>query len=213
MNLSEYTRAELEKMLTSERIDRFLRVLDRRSDYITVIAENFFNPGNVSALVRTIDAVGFYDVNVIEYNNRYKHNEKISRGTEKWVKTVRHKSLDDCFTGLRDRGYKIAYADPAPDNIEIFDVDVSTPLAILFGTEMEGVSDMAKEKADFGFRLPMKGFVESFNVSVSAALTLFTLRNKIEKEIGKEILLGEEKKKELFASWISIHGRGEVKYV
>ncbi len=213
MKLSDETRTELEKMLTSERIDRFLRILEKRSDYITVIAENFFNPGNVSALVRTIDAVGFYDVNVIEYNNRYKHNQKISRGTEKWVRTVRHKSLEGCFSDLRDAGYKIAYADPDPNNIDIFDVDVSSPLAILFGTEMEGVSDNAKKNADFGFRLPMKGFVESFNVSVSAALTLFTLRNKIEKEIGKNIFLSEEKKKELFASWISVHGRGEVKYV
>jgi len=211
--LSNDTRKALENSFTPERIDRFLQVLNKRSDYITVIAENFYNPGNVSALIRTIDAIGFYDINVIEYNNRYKHNEKISRGTEKWVKTNRHSSLDDCFTVLRNKGYRIAFADPDPIHSEIFDIDVSEPMAILFGTEMAGVSAQAREKADLGFRLPINGFVESFNVSVSAALTLFTLRNKIEKELGDSILLDEEKKRELFASWISTHRRGDMKYV
>jgi tRNA (guanosine-2'-O-)-methyltransferase len=206
------TEKEKEKMLevmTIERFSKMIRNINLRSDYITVIAENFYNPGNVSALIRTIDALGFKDIHVLQYENKFEVNRKIAKGAEKWVVINKHSNLEKCFANLKEKGYKIYYADPSPDNPSIFDLPLDNKTAILFGQEKPGVTEEAKKISDGGFRIPLYGFVESFNVSVSVAITLSTLRKKLEEQ-KIDFLLSKEEKRKLLDRWIKKHTKKDI---
>ncbi|MGM0609339.1 MAG: TrmH family RNA methyltransferase [Candidatus Muiribacteriota bacterium] len=199
--ITEEEKKHLLKFMTPQRLNKMLNVLENRSDYISVIAENFFNPGNVSALIRSIDALGFCKLNALEYNNKFSKNKQISRGSEKWVEVEKFNSTEDCFTKLKSEGRYIYYADPDPQYPDITEMPLDKPLALVFGQENPGVSEETKKLADGGFRLPIYGFVDSYNVSVTAALTLFTLRERLYKEV-KNFMLDEKRKRIIFDNWI-----------
>lgn len=201
MIISEQKQQKLLHLMTPQRYEKLMEILNNRSSHITAVAENFYNPSNVAALLRTIDATGFSDLYALEYYNRFDKNVRVSRGSEKWVNIHKYKKTDECFKALRDKGYRIYYADPDPANPDIDTLPLDKKVAILFGQENPGVSDRTKEIADGGFRIPMRGFVGSFNVSVSAAITLFTLRNRLEKEI-KNYKLDADEKQALFNFWL-----------
>lgn len=178
--------AFLGTFLTDERKALFEKVLRYRSRHITVVLEDIFQPHNASAVLRTCDLTGVLDVHIIEDRNQYEINPEVALGSSKWLKlTTYNKQANNTlstFQKLRADGYKIIATTPHKTSQSFENIDLSEKVAIVFGTELTGLSEMAIDNADEYLRIPMYGFTESYNVSVSAALVLFTLTERMRKE-------------------------------
>jgi len=182
------------------------RVLNKRTRFITVVLEDIFKPHNASAVIRTCDCFGLQDIHVIEKTNQYKINPYVTRGASKWVDLHKYfrkdgSSVDACFESLREKGYKIYGTSPAPSSISIYDLEPSEKLALVFGNEHEGISTEVKEKADGLVHIPMLGFTDSFNISVSASIFLHDLIRKAVSFNHPEFYLSEEEKNHLRLKW------------
>ena len=170
----------LRQCISDERLQRFDEVLDRRTRHLTVVLENVFHAHNASACLRTCDCFGIQDVHVIESLNNFDPNPEVALGASKWLSIHRYTNHDEdvsreasaatarCFESLRSDGYKILATSPVQNSVPLDDVRLDEKTAILFGAEQTGISDFATHEADELIHIPMFGFTESFNVSVSA---------------------------------------------
>ena len=150
--------------------------LANRTRYMTICLENTYHPQNASALVRNCEAFGIQDIHTVETVCRFTPNANIVRGTDKWVDIRKHPDTPSLVGDLRARGYRIVATSPHADDRtpETFDVEAG-PFALFFGTEHAGISEEVVAAADEFVRIPMCGFVESLNVSASAAILLYLL--------------------------------------
>ena len=162
----------LESFLTDERKQRFLDVLSLRTKYLTVAAEDVFQMHNASAMVRSCDVFGLQEVHLIEGRFGHRLDKNIAMGAQQWVDVVSHNSPAECVELLRGRGYMIVATVPSGNAMDLEDFEIDRKTALFFGTEKEGLSDVVLEKADASIRIPMMGFSESLNVSVSAAIII-----------------------------------------
>ncbi len=200
--LSEY----LSRFISDHKKDFLERVLDQRTRHITMVLEDIYQSQNASAVIRTCECMGIQDVHIIENGSKYMVNRRVLKGSYKWVDLIRHKgkarnNTEACFTHLRAAGYKIAVTDPAPEGISIYDISVSDKLAIVMGNELRGTSSYALEHADVKVRIPMYGFTESLNISVSAAICLNALVPALRQtEVNWELADGE--KDEIRLRWL-----------
>jgi tRNA (guanosine-2'-O-)-methyltransferase len=201
MSLSNFFRnLKLEKR--NELMDR---VLKYRTRYITVALENIYQPHNASAVLRSCDCFGVQDVHIIENSYGYELNPHVSLGSAQWLNLQRHNLLDnntaECINGLKKDGYRIVATTPAPEAISIHDFDVTKgKFALLFGTEKFGLTPEAIAMADEYIRIPMYGFTESFNISVSVSLCLFHFTERIRKE-NADWQLSEEERTDIYLQW------------
>lgn len=182
------------------------RVLAKRTRYFTVVLEDIFKPHNASAVIRTCDCFGLQDIHVIEKTNQYKVNPYVTRGASQWVDLHKYyreggNSVDDCFGFLREKGYKIYGTSPDPSSISIYDLQPDEKLALVFDNEHEGISDEVKTKADGLVHIPMLGFTDSFNISVSASIFLYDLVKKAENMGISNFHLSEMEKNQLRMKW------------
>lgn len=173
------------------------RVLLQRTRYVTLVLEDIFQSQNASAAVRTCECLGIQDLHVIEQSSSYSVNKKVLKGSNKWMNIIKHKEKDEnntkvCYEQLRAHGYKILVTDPSPDGISINEVPIDQKIALVMGNELEGISDYALHQADQKVNIPMFGFTESFNISVSAAICLNTLLNKVRSSSVNWQLTSEE---------------------
>ncbi|MDO9254440.1 MAG: RNA methyltransferase [Bacteroidales bacterium] len=180
-------------------------VLADRTRYITVALENIYQPHNASAVLRSCDCFGVQDVHIIENSYGYELNPHVSLGAAQWLTLHRHNILDnntkECIDGLKNDGYRIVATTPDPKAVSIHDFDVAKgKFALLFGTEKFGLTPEAFEMADEYIRIPMYGFTESFNISVSVSLCLFhfTERIRVEKANWQ---LSEEEQTDIYLQW------------
>lgn len=160
------------------------KVLDARTRYVTIILEDIYQSQNASAVVRTCECMGLQDIHIIEDASKYSTNKRVLKGSDKWVDLIRYKekkanNAANCFQALRDAGYKIYATDPAPDGISIHDIPLDQKIALVMGNELKGTSDQAIAQADAKVNIPMYGFTESLNISVSAAICLNTIIPKL----------------------------------
>jgi tRNA (guanosine-2'-O-)-methyltransferase len=180
------------------------RVLDLRTRHITVVLEDIFQSQNASAVIRTCECLGVQDVHVTENHSTYKINRRVLKGADKWMSIFRYhegeESIIECYQFLRRRGYTIIAADPGESWMPIDDLEVSQPVALVFGNELHGLSGLAMRHCDLAVRVPMYGFTGSMNISVSAALSVYTLIKKL-REKGILIELSHPQKDELKLSW------------
>jgi tRNA (guanosine-2'-O-)-methyltransferase len=164
------------------------KVLDQRTRYVTVVLEDIYQSHNASAVVRTCEGMGIQDIHIIENNSRYEVNPKVLKGSNKWIDLIRYNQDDKknairCFQSLKENGYKILALDPAEDGIPIQSVDVtSQKCALVFGNELKGLSAYARAHCDQKVHIPMQGFTESYNISVSVAVSLTLLMSKLSEE-------------------------------
>ncbi len=176
----------LSSFLTDERKANFKRVLQHRTRHITVVLEDIYQSHNASAVLRTCDLTGVLDVHIIENYNAYTVNPDVALGSSKWLNLHRYNQQKNntlsTFKQLRKAGYKIVATTPHKESQQPANIDLSQKLALVFGTELTGLSDLAIADADAYLRIPMYGFTESYNISVSAALVLFTLTERMRKE-------------------------------
>jgi len=176
----------LSEFVTEERLKTFEKVLDNRTRYITVVLEDLYQPHNASAVLRSCDCFGIQDVHVIENRNTYSINPDVTLGSNKWLSLEKYNRKEsntlEAYRTLRNKGYRIIATTPHTEDttLESFDLDRGK-LALVFGTELEGLSEIAIQEADEYFRIPMFGFTESFNISVSAAIVLYQLSNRLRK--------------------------------
>lgn len=171
----------LEGYLTKERRQRFLDTLKNRTKFLTVAIEDVFQLHNTSAILRSCDAFGVQELHVVEDRFGQRLDKNIAMGAEQWVDVNRYKTTSECITALKDAGYAIIATTPHDDSQLLSDFHPVDKTAIFFGTEKEGLSEEVMQKADGFLKIPMVGFSESLNVSVSAAIIIQELTQKIRK--------------------------------
>ena len=176
-------------------------VLKQRTRHVTLVFEDIDKPHNVSAVLRTAECMGIQDLHFIKNKNDYSVNTGITQGAAKWVTLHHHNQSDDnvaqCFDSLRNNGYRVYATSLHETSRSIYDLNPKEKIAIVFGTEADGITKEAGEKADGFVHIPMSGFTESFNLSVSAAICLTVLKSAL----GNWPQLTEEEKLDLRALW------------
>jgi tRNA (guanosine-2'-O-)-methyltransferase len=188
------------------------RVLDQRTRYVTIVLENIFQSQNASATLRTSECLGLQDVHIVENTAKYHLNIRVLKGADKWLDMHRYRTrgennTETCFSKLRTGGYKIFVADPAENGVSIDDIDVNQKIALVFGNELRGVSNYAIEHADGRMKIPMYGFTESLNISVSVAISLSTILRKL-RQSTIDFRLSEEEKRAIRLEWYKKIVRG-----
>lgn len=160
--------------ITPRRRQRMIDVLRRRQPDLSVVLENVHDPHNISAVLRSCEAVGIGEVHLIyTLEERPKLSRVVAAGTLRWLDVVNHQSIEACYAALHERGFTI-YATHLDENrLELFDLDLTQPSALVFGNEQRGVSPEAVEAADATMVIPMMGMVQSLNISVACAVTLY----------------------------------------
>lgn len=161
---------------TSRRQERIESVLARRQPSLTVVLEDVHDPHNASAVLRSCDAVGVLDVHLVYVNEeppRKSFGRSTSASAAKWIRLHQHESIEACYAVLREQGFTIAATALETDSKDFYSTDLTRPTALVFGNEMRGVSEAAIAGADMTVYIPMQGMVESLNISVSCAVTLY----------------------------------------
>ncbi|QXP57885.1 RNA methyltransferase [Cellulophaga sp. HaHa_2_95] len=183
----------LEEFISEERKERFLQILEERTYKITVAIEDVFQMHNTSAVVRSCDIFGIQSAHLIERKYGDQLDVQIAMGAQKWVDIHRYESTSICIDTLKKEGYKIIATTPHNDSCLLDDFEFDGKIALFFGTEKKGLSDEVLEKADGFLKIPMVGFTESLNISVSAAIILQSLTTKLKKERNDWQLSDDEK--------------------
>ncbi|MFW5814722.1 MAG: TrmH family RNA methyltransferase [Spirochaetota bacterium] len=205
----------LARFVTEARRARMHAVLAERTRYLTVAVEDIYQPHNASAVLRTCDCFGVQDVHIIENRNEYRLNPGVELGTAQWLTLHRYRdggnNTHAALESLREAGYRVVATTPHTDQVALEEFDLRAgPVALLFGNELEGLSDAALEAADEHLIIPMYGFVESFNISVSAAIVLHHLTHAL-RASGLDYRLGDEERREIELAWLrSSIGRVEA---
>ena len=194
----------LSQFVTDRRLQLFNTLLELRTRYITVVLEDLFQSHNASAVLRSCDCFGIQDVHIIENMNKYEVNPDVALGSAKWLSLIKYNNKADntsfCLSSLKNKGYKIIAASPHQDDYTPDTLPLDHKVALVFGTELAGLTDKAKELADIFVRIPMYGYTESLNISVSAALLLFTLSERLRKS-AVDWHLSEEERIEVMLQW------------
>jgi tRNA (guanosine-2'-O-)-methyltransferase len=171
----------LENILTENRKERFLNVLKNRTRHFTVAVEDVFQMHNTSAVMRSCEVFGIQELNVIEQRFGKRIDKEIAMGAQKWVDINAFDSITSCLDNLQSRGYQIIATTPHEDDCLLEDFDISKPCALFFGTERDGLSEEIIKRADGYLKIPMVGFTESLNISVSAAIIIQNLTERLRK--------------------------------
>ena len=182
----------LENILTDNRKERFAKVLANRTNHFTVAMEDIFQLHNTSAVMRSCEIFGVQELNVVEEKFGKSIDKEIAMGAQKWVDVNRFESISNCIDNLKSKGYQIIATTPHENDCMLDDFDISKKSAFFFGTERDGLSDEVLKNADGFLKIPMVGFTESLNISVSAAITLQNLTNRLRKSDVKWQLSEEE---------------------
>ena len=190
----------LETYLTENRLQRFHKVLEGRTKYFTVATEDVYQLHNTSAVIRSCDVFGIQEVSIVEEKNTKRIDREIAMGAQKWVDLNRYQTVKECIKDLKQKGYQIVATTPHTDDCELHDFDVTKKSCFFFGRETEGLSEEVLKEADVFLKIPMVGFTESLNISVSAAITLQHVTTKL-KKTDIEWRLTEEEKLEKRLDW------------
>jgi tRNA (guanosine-2'-O-)-methyltransferase len=196
----------LGQYITDNRKGNIDKVLDQRTRYLTLVLEDIYQSQNASAVVRTCECMGIQDLHIVETKSKYSVNKKVLMGSNKWMNLVRYKDKETgksniaaCYAKLKSEGYRVIATHPSA-GISIDDVSIDSKIAVVMGNELKGITKFALENADELVRIPMFGFTESMNISVSAALCVRSLVSRIRNsEIDWK--LGEDEKDTLRLDW------------
>ncbi len=190
--------------LSENKMNLFDQIIAERTKHITVALENIFQPQNASAVLRTADVFGVQDVHIIENDNEYNVNPRVVHGASKWITLNKYNEKENntlaCINKLKADGYKVYGTTPHTDDCLIQDIPLDEKVALMFGTEMTGLSDIAMENVDGFVKIPMYGFTESLNISVSASICLYELKKRL-KDSEIDWQLSEEEQLDQLLIW------------
>ena len=197
--------AFLYQFITDERKQRFDEVLAYRTRHITVVLEDIFQPHNASAVLRSCDLTGVQDIHIIENNYTFDINPDVVMGSTKWLDIHRYNELDFntpvVIDQLKSQGYQIVATCPHRDDFTPETLPMDQPIALFFGTEKTGLTDYVLDHADKYVQIPMYGFTESYNISVSAALLMYILTTRLHGMSDLDWHLSEEEKDMVRLEW------------
>ena len=193
--------AILGPMLTDERRAQFDRVLDERTDSLTVVVEGMVDLGNVGAVMRSADGFGVQTVHAVDTADAYKRSRRTSQGADKWLDRWRWTSPDEAVDHLHALGYRVVATDLVPGATPLDRADLTDRVAIVFGNELDGISDRMRALSDERLVIPMAGFAESFNISVAAAVTLHEAHRQRVVRYGRNGDLDAEHRRRIRAVW------------
>jgi len=176
--------AALMAHLSAHRAGRVIDVVAGRLTSITVVLENLVDNHNASAVLRTCEGLGVQAMHVVEQPNKWEKNKAIARSADDWVNVAKHKGLARCLGDLTAQGFDLYAADVGPGCVSVADIDVTRKVALVFGSEHSGLSKRALALTEHRFTVPMHGMVESFNVSVSAAVALWEVTQRRRRALG-----------------------------
>ena len=191
--------------ISENKKEKFETNILNRTRHVTVVLENLFQPHNASAVLRSCDCFGIQDTHIIENYNKYEVNQDIDMGSSKWLNLYKYNKQEhntlEAISHLKSKGYKIVATTPHTDDCMIDELPLDQPIALMFGTELTGLTDVALEKADAYVKLPMYGFTESYNISVCVALALFSVTERMRKDETIDWQLSETEKNEIRLEW------------
>jgi tRNA (guanosine-2'-O-)-methyltransferase len=192
--------------VSPERITRMRQVLANRTRYVTLVLEDVYKARNASATLRTCDALGVQDVHIIEKTSPFSLERDVELGSARWLTLHRYRDAGahtaaECYTALRAGGYRVIATSPNAAGATLDAIDLDRPLALVFGNEERGMSEYALRAADGTLRLPMYGFTRSFNISVSVAIALAGVIEKM-RASGAAWELTAPERTELILEWM-----------
>ncbi len=195
----------LRNFVVDEKNVLFDRLVEERTDYATVVLEDLYQSHNQSAVMRSADCYGIQNVHLIENRNHYDSTSTVSQGAREWLTLHRHNSLTDntphTIDELRAEGYRIIATTPHTNDIRLEELDLAKgKMAFFFGTELTGLSDTVISQADEFVKVPMYGFTESLNVSVCAAIVMYSVVRRL-RECGVDWRLSAERRDEVLFQW------------
>ncbi len=196
-----------EKITSKERLARIEEVLASRTDRIIPVFENLHKPHNAAAVLRTCDALGISSAHFIEDETDTRLSRGISKGSQNWVETRSHASLQDCIAALRSEGYILAGTCLSPNAVPPEELPLDKKIAVIFGNERDGISGTALEACEYKVSIPMHGFVESFNISVAAAILFYTHTTRLRAQNRSSWELSSAAKKKLRRRWLFYNTR------
>ncbi|MCA9678489.1 MAG: RNA methyltransferase [Kofleriaceae bacterium] len=199
----------LRPLMTEQRLARIEQVLDARLTSLVTIVEDLYDPHNGAAAIRSTEALGLQDFHACEGVHRFAVNDGVTKGCHRWLDLHRWPALPPCADALRARGFKV-YATAPDAPVDLDHIDVSAPIAVVFGNEHAGVSDAGFAACDGTVSIPMFGFTESFNLSVSVALVMSRLAARRREVLGRRGDLPDERRDRLRARWYGLGIRGAV---
>ena len=184
----------------------FAKNVEQRTRHITVVLEDIYQPQNASAVLRSADCFGVQDVHIIENTNKYTLNPDVVLGASKWLDlhfyNERENNTQECLQTLKEKGYTIVATTPHTNDVTIDKLDLTQKAALVFGTELTGISEQAMQMADEFVKIPMYGFTESFNISVSAALCMYETTKRLRNEFEpQKWQLTPVEKQEILLQW------------
>jgi tRNA (guanosine-2'-O-)-methyltransferase len=191
--------------MTPERKDKLTNVLARRQPDLTVVLENVFDPHNISAVMRTCDAVGIQEIFILNTKipRHKKWGARSSSSAAKWLTIHQFEDAAACFQELRKRYTKILTTHLSSDAVGLYEIDMTEPIALVFGNEHSGVSDEIRSLADGNFIIPQVGIIRSLNISVACAVTLYeAYRQKNNAGHYLRDDMGIEMKRQLVSEWM-----------
>jgi len=169
----------LEGFISEKRKKRFLDVLKNRTNHFTIAMEDVYQMHNTSAVMRSCEVFGIQELHVIEQKNSKTIDKQIAMGAEKWVDILEYTNNKSCIETLRSKGYQIIATTPHDDSCFLHEFDIAKPAALFFGTEINGLSEDVMNNADGYLKIPMAGFTESLNISVSAAIIIQDITTRL----------------------------------
>lgn len=196
----------LGQFVSAHKRARVQQVLAQRTRYLAVVLEDIYQPHNASAVLRSCECFGVQDVHIIEQENSFRPSPDIALGAPKWL-TLHHyrrsagESAATCLQALRRQGYRIVATTLRPQSIPLHALDLSQPTALCFGTELQGLSEEAHALADLFVQIPMFGFTQSFNISVTAALFLYDLTTRLRQLPPQTWQLTPAEQQQLTLEW------------
>ena len=190
----------LQSYLTERRQKRFDEVLMKRTRHFTVAVEDVYQLHNTSAVLRSCDIFGIQDLHIIEEKYQDRIDGEIAMGAQKWISITKHQSAVDCVRHIKLSGYQVVATTPHHDECQLEDFDFTRPSCFVFGRETDGLSREVMDQADCFLTIPMYGFTESLNISVSAAIILQSVTQKL-RSSGLSWQLSVEEREELKLDW------------
>jgi len=200
----------LAPMLTAERITRIDAVLGARLGSVATVVEDTYDPHNAAATIRTSEALGLQELHVIEPGERFSAAKGVTRGAHRWIDLHRWPAAGAAVDALHARGFRVYATLPDATAVSIEEVDVSTPVAVIFGNEHAGVSPDVVRACDGAVTVPMFGFTESYNLSVTVGLAMSRLAARRRAHLGRDGDLDPARHARLRARWFALRIRGVV---
>lgn len=195
----------LTQFISDKRKERFDEVIQHRTNHLHIVLENLYQAHNASAVVRSAESFGIQNVHFIENKNSLKISVDVAMGSSNWLSIHRYNSNENntkqALTELKNQGYRIVATTPHTNACTIEKLPIDKKLALVFGTEIDGISETVTEMADEFVKIPMYGFTESFNISVCAALCMYELTTRIRQQVSNHFI-SEQEKTDVYLQWL-----------